>query len=85
MLRDSRWKYIYHRRFRPQLFDLEQDPHEYDDLGEDPAHEPVLQRMQQGLVEWQRRLKSRVGRDYDDLHNMGPERDERLGIIIGRW
>ncbi len=36
MVRKGRWKYIHYVGMAPQLFDLETDPHERTDLGEDP-------------------------------------------------
>jgi arylsulfatase A-like enzyme len=85
MIRDQRWKYIYHHCFRPQLFDLQKDPRELVDLGDDPAHETVRRQMQQLLIDWRRRLKPRVSVNYDDLAVRGPAQDEARGIIIGRW
>jgi arylsulfatase A-like enzyme len=85
MIRDPRWKYIQHHCFRPQLFDLQRDPYELVDLGEDSACEAVRRDLQSQLVDWRRRLKPRVGVPYDNLAAMGPERDEQRGIIIGRW
>ncbi len=38
MLRDGRCKYVHYVGHRPQLFDLETDPHEATDLGQSPAH-----------------------------------------------
>ena len=35
-LRSGEWKYVEHIGFAPQLFHLPSDPHELDDLGEDP-------------------------------------------------
>ena len=67
------------------LFDLQQDPQELVDLGEDPAHEAVRRKLQLLLIGWRRRLKPRCGVPYDNLASMGPERDEQRGIIIGRW
>jgi arylsulfatase A-like enzyme len=85
MIRERRWKYIHHHRFRPQLFDLQQDPLELADLGGDPAHAPVREEMRDLLIDWRRRLKPRVGMPYDDLPGRGPARDEARGIVIGRW
>jgi arylsulfatase A-like enzyme len=85
MIREKRWKYIHHNRFRPQLYDLREDPQELVDLGEDPACRKVRRSMQQLLVDWRRRLKPRVGVSYDDLAAFGPELDESQGIVIGRW
>ena len=85
MIRDKRWKYIHHNVFRLQLFDLQKDPNELVDLGDDPSQEKVRTEMQQLLIDWRRRLKPRIGTAYDSLASAGPERTESLGIIIGRW
>ena len=85
MIREKRWKYVHFNLFRPQLFDLDKDPNELNDLGEDPAHAQVRADMQQLLLDWRRRLKPRTGTPYDNLAGMGPARDEELGFIIGRW
>lgn len=42
MIRHSRWKYIYHVGFRPELYDLELDPGETKDLAERPDMRPLL-------------------------------------------
>ena len=85
MVRNKRWKYIHHNLYRPQLFDMQEDPDELKDLGDDPAHDKIRRDMQQLLIDSRRRLKPRVGAPYDELATMGPERDESRGIIIGRW
>jgi arylsulfatase A-like enzyme len=85
MVRNRRWKYIHHNCFRPQLFDLQKDPGELVDLGDDPGHAGVRAEMQTLLIDWRRRLKPRIGMPYDDLGAMGPARDESRGIVIGRW
>ena len=85
MIRESRWKYIHHHCFRPQLFDLQRDPQELVDRGADPAARDVRRAMRQLLLEWRQSLKPRVGVPYQDLAAMGPARDEERGIIIGRW
>lgn len=85
MLRDERWKYIHYDQFRPQLFDLKNDPEELIDLGETPAHEHIRSQWQQRLFYWQRQRKRRIGMAFEHIHAMGPERDEQAGIVIGRW
>ena len=85
MIRNQRWKYIHHHRFRPQLFDLQNDPQELVDLGDDPGYEAQRIEMQQRLIDWRSRLKPRVNVAYDELEAMGPQLDEQRGIIIGRW
>ena len=49
MLFDGRYKYIHYEGFRPQLFDLETDPREFADLGEDPACAEIRDRMHERL------------------------------------
>lgn len=49
MIRDGRWKYVHYVGHRPQLFDLEADPHEANDLGESPAHAEVRARLEAEL------------------------------------
>ena len=49
MLRDGRWKYVHYVGHRPQLFDLETDPHETTDLGESPQHADIRARFEQTL------------------------------------
>jgi choline-sulfatase len=49
MVRKGRWKYIHHVGYRAELFDLESDPGETTDLGEDPAHRETLAAMEAEL------------------------------------
>lgn len=42
MLRDGRYKYVEYVGYRPQLFDLVEDPQEMRDLSRDPAHAEVV-------------------------------------------
>jgi len=62
MIFDGRWKYILAEGYRPMLFDLAQDPHEFHDLGASEAAEHVAarQRMHEKLFEWARQPRQRV-------------------------
>jgi len=84
MVANHSWKFIYYQGFPPQLFDLNADPDELNDLGQDPALEPVRQQMKQMLFDWKFSLKNRVGLDYHVMEGQGPMRDEEHGFIIGR-
>ncbi len=84
MVRNKRWKYISHRQFLPQLFDMENDPDELVDLGANPEFESVCNEMTALISRWQNSLKRRIGIDYDTALKQGPEMDEACGIIIGR-
>ncbi len=49
MIRKGKWKYIYYVDMVPQLFDLEADPTEKTDLGEDPAFASVRDELEAEL------------------------------------
>jgi len=51
-LTDGRWKYIFHAYDgEEQLFDLEQDPGELEDLAGDPAHAAELKKWRSRLID----------------------------------
>lgn len=85
MVRTARWKYIAHATFRAQLFDLENDPCEFEDLGESPAHKNIRRAMRAHLFDWFCNLRARTEAPLDELLQRGPARDEAMGIVIGRW
>jgi choline-sulfatase len=43
MIRHGRYKYVHYVAYRPQLFDLEQDPEELRDLAGDPNWAAVIE------------------------------------------
>ena len=49
MLRKGRWKYVHCARYRPQLFDLENDPEELVDRAGDPTQRATLARLEAEL------------------------------------
>ena len=84
-IQTERWKYIFHEKFHPQLFDLDNDPDEFIDLGEDPGYRAVRQDCYDQLFAWHRNRKVRTEVPTGTLFDMGPERAEERGILIGRW
>src|SRR4029079_1173396 len=52
MVFDGRWKYVQASGFRPMLYDLETDPQEFADRGEDPSCPAVIARLQAALFDW---------------------------------
>tara|TARA_B100000959_G_C14842437_1_gene566631 strand:+ start:127 stop:423 length:297 start_codon:yes stop_codon:yes gene_type:complete len=86
VIRTRQWKYVLHERFRPQLYNLLDDPNEFRDLGDDPNCVEVRADLHEALFAWHRKLKSRTEAQADQLLTMGPERDETdFGILIGHW
>ncbi|MEM6896735.1 MAG: sulfatase-like hydrolase/transferase [Pseudomonadota bacterium] len=78
MVFDGRWKLIHAEGgFRPMLFDVESDPDELHDLGEDPAQDAHVARLYGYLARWARRQSQRVTRSAEELEAMrgsGPGR-----------
>lgn len=85
MARNSRWKYVYHQAFPPQLFDMQNDADELIDLGANPEYKAICSGMKDTIFNWRESLKRRTGISYGDAEKLGPMQDEANGIIIGRW
>ena len=80
----QRWKYIHVDNFRPQLFDLENDPNELNDLGADASMSEVIAEMQQHLITFLLRRKSRITLGGEQIdHMVGGNNREKRGIYIG--
>jgi choline-sulfatase len=75
MLRRGDWKLIYYHGYRPQLFNLAEDPDELRDLGADPAHASMRDRLLE-------RLLSDWSPDAIDSRMKARRRDKD---IIGAW
>ena len=50
MIRKYNWKYIHYEGFQPELFNLENDPEEINDLSRDPKYAVVLNELKQDLL-----------------------------------
>jgi len=83
MAYDGRWKYVYGQGQPPMLFDLETDPNEFTDLGEDPDFAAERQRLHARVLEWSYGKFSRV--TQTDAAIEAKEREILRGILIGFW
>jgi arylsulfatase A-like enzyme len=81
MVRGPRWKYISFEGFRPQLFDLADDPRELDDRGGDSALSAVCSEHAEMLFEWLRARRTRITVSNPYIL----KRRRGSGIIIGEW
>jgi choline-sulfatase len=52
MIRSKRWKYNYYPPSQQELYDLENDPDEYQNLADDPACQTVVAEMKGRLLDW---------------------------------
>ena len=84
MVRTARWKYVHHARFRPELYDLEADPHEQADLGSDQDHGAVRTEMTGRLFRWMQERLNRVGITDDAIRQATGKAWER-GYLFGKW
>ena len=86
MISDGRWKYVLAEGYRPMLFDLASDPHEFVDLGAAPEHEAVRQRLHEALFRWARQPRQRVTIPDGAIETMEIQpRISEGGILIGYW
>ena len=84
MARTERWKYVHHQGLRPQLFDMENDPLELVDRGDDPRLDSVRSEMRERIADWQLGLKRRTGVDHDYIASH-TEFQRQAKVLIGVW
>ncbi len=83
MVADKRWKMMHAEGgFRPMLFDLENDPDEFHDLGASADHADITAMMYDRLGEWGRRMSQRTTRsDAEIVASRGGS--DGKGILLG--
>ena len=84
MVRTDRWKYISYDGFRPQLFDLKNDPKELADLGESPDHQTVRDDLENKITAWRRHLKTRTTIRFEQVEQRTDNAKDQ-GYLIGVW
>jgi arylsulfatase A-like enzyme len=82
--RDARWRYVYWLDEPEQLFDLQADPDEMNDLGRDPATESVRQVLRTRLLDWLARRKRRTTIS-DAAVESGTAAHKAAGVYFGQW
>ena len=84
MIRTEDWKYIIYEGFRPQLFDMKNDPNELVDLGNDPGCEDTRRELDGRIFEWMRKRKLRTTLSNREVANRTGTAKER-GYLFGVW
>jgi arylsulfatase A-like enzyme len=86
MVFDGRWKYIHACGFRPMLYDLESDPDEFADRGEDPACAETIARLQAALFDWALHPKMHITTSNAKIASYADNQLQvKGGILIGIW
>jgi arylsulfatase A-like enzyme len=86
MVFDGRWKYIQASGFRPMLYDLASDPHEFADLGDDPECADVIARLQSALFDWALHPKMHITTSNEKIAGYADRQLQvKGGILIGIW
>jgi arylsulfatase A-like enzyme len=84
MVRDQLWKFVYIDGLPPLLYDLQNDPQEFHDLGHSPAHAAVREEMQHHLLAWLISRKQVTGLSYSAIEAWN-RKEIDVGIEIGAW
>lgn len=84
MVRTGRHKYVYYEGFRPQLFDLQEDPDELTDLGDAPGHETTRAELHERLFAWLRARRVRVTITDAEIARR-TNMSWKDGYLIGEW
>ena len=83
MIADRDWKLIHFETGdRPMLFDLNNDPHELVDLGNDPTKQNIIDALYHKLFEWARRPAARTTISNEALRRKRG-RSAGTGVLIG--
>lgn len=82
MIFDGRWKYVHVENMQPLLYDLESDPDEVRNLGDDPDYAAQIKRLSGLHFEWSRRHHNRITRSAEQVEKMAMNK-EPPGILIG--
>jgi len=83
-LRTERWRYVHWLDEAEQLFDLQADPQEFHDLGQDPGTEAVRAGLRTQLLDFLAARKSRTTMT-DEQVRAGTASHKRAGVPFGQW
>jgi arylsulfatase A-like enzyme len=86
MVFDGRWKYIHASGFRPMLYDLETDPEEYLDRGDDPDCAGIIARLQAELFDWALHPNGHITTPREKIAAYADNQLQvKNGVLIGIW
>lgn len=83
-VRTEKWYYVYWMDEPEQLYDLEADPNQMQDLGRSLSHQAVRDVLRQELLEWFSRLKRRTTVSTAAIER-GTDAYKKAGVFYGQW
>ncbi|TAL91549.1 MAG: DUF4976 domain-containing protein [Candidimonas sp.] len=83
-VRTDRWRYVYWMGEPEQLYDLQSDPEQFQDLGQDASHAIIRAELKARLFDWFTRLKRRVT-VTDESVEKGANAYKKAGVFYGQW
>lgn len=84
MARSERYKYIHYDGLSPQLFDLQEDPLELNDLGRAPGYSSVREEHLTWIFDWMRQRRNRVTISDEAIMKRATPASAG-GVVIGEW
>ena len=84
MIFDGRYKMVAASGYRPMLWDLDTDPHEFHDLGGAEQMQPLIDKMFRRLWEWSSAHHNRVTRSRQAIEDYSGT-EFLTGVLIGFW
>ena len=83
-IRTDRWRYVHWLDETEQLFDLDADPQEFDDLGRDAATAPVRAELRERLLDFLVRRRHRITLTDAQIDHATAQH-KRAGVFFGQW
>ncbi|MFC4200138.1 sulfatase-like hydrolase/transferase [Candidimonas humi] len=83
-VRTERWRYVYWMGEPEQLYDLQADPDQFQDLGREATHAAVRAELRARLFDWFTRLKRRTT-VTDAAIEKGTNAHKKAGVFFGQW
>jgi len=83
-LRSARWRYVYWLGEPEQLFDLQADPQEFNDLGRDDSTAALRAQLREQLLDFLARRKHRTT-VTDDAVAAATNKHKKAGVFFGQW
>ena len=90
MVTDGRWKFIFADGLAPMLYDLENDPSEFQDLGTSLDHTAICASLYEALAKWSRTTRTQTTVSDADVTRsddaaVSYDLNVSPGILIGYW